>query len=145
MKGTWLTALALSVALAIAPAAAKDKEHDKGKHGSPEAGDQGHGNHFGDRDRAAIRDYYVDAGRAGHCPPGLAKKNNGCLPPGQAKKWQIGQRLPPAVVYDPLPPGLVVQLTPAPSGYRYVRVAGDILMISAGTRMVVDAIQDLGR
>jgi hypothetical protein len=21
----------------------------------------------------------------GHCPPGLAKKNNGCLPPGQAK------------------------------------------------------------
>lgn len=21
-----------------------------------------------------------------HCPPGLAKKNNGCLPPGQAKK-----------------------------------------------------------
>jgi hypothetical protein len=27
------------------------------------------------------------------CPPGLAKKNNGCLPPGQAKKmYNIGQR-----------------------------------------------------
>lgn len=30
-----------------------------------------------------------------HCPPGLAKKHNGCLPPGQAKKlYNIGQRLP---------------------------------------------------
>jgi Ni/Co efflux regulator RcnB len=32
-----------------------------------------------------------------------------------------------------------------PSGYRYVRVASDILLIAAGTGMVVDAIQDLGR
>ncbi|MEO7365446.1 MAG: hypothetical protein ABIW03_03920 [Sphingomicrobium sp.] len=29
----------------------------------------------------------------GGCPPGLAKKNNGCLPPGQAKKlYSVGQR-----------------------------------------------------
>ncbi len=29
------------------------------------------------------------------CPPGLAKKNNGCLPPGQAKKlYNAGQRWP---------------------------------------------------
>jgi Ni/Co efflux regulator RcnB len=144
VKRTWLTALALIAVLAIGPAAARDKGHDKGKHGS-HAEDQGRGNHFGDRDRAAIRDYYVDAGRGGHCPPGLAKKNNGCLPPGQAKKWQMGQPLPAGVVYESLPPALIVQLTPPPSGYRYVRVAGDILMISAGTRMVIDAIQDLGR
>lgn len=145
MKATWLTALAVTLALAVAPGAAKDKDHDKGKHGTPNAADQDHGKHFGDHDRVVIRDYYVDAGRSGHCPPGLAKKNNGCRPPGQAKKWAIGQPLPPAVIYAPLPPALVVQLTPPPSGYRYVRVAGDILMISAGTRMVVDAIADLGR
>ena len=31
----------------------------------------------------------------GGCPPGLAKKNNGCRPPGQAKKqYAVGQRLP---------------------------------------------------
>ena len=30
-------------------------------------------------------------------------------------------------------------------GYRYVRVASDILMIAAGTGMVADAIEDLGR
>jgi|SRR6478735_2617088 hypothetical protein len=27
----------------------------------------------------------------GGCPPGLAKKNNGCMPPGQAKKLYAGQ------------------------------------------------------
>lgn len=26
------------------------------------------------------------------CPPGLAKKHNGCMPPGQAKKYYRGQR-----------------------------------------------------
>jgi hypothetical protein len=31
--------------------------------------------------------------RRGSCPPGLAKKNNGCLPPGQARKiYNVGQR-----------------------------------------------------
>lgn len=28
----------------------------------------------------------------GGCPPGLAKKHNGCMPPGQAKKLYRGQR-----------------------------------------------------
>jgi hypothetical protein len=31
----------------------------------------------------------------GGCPPGLAKKNNGCMPPGQARKlYRTGQRFP---------------------------------------------------
>lgn len=35
---------------------------------------------------------YVGYGIGG-CPPGLAKKHNGCLPPGQAKKlFNVGQR-----------------------------------------------------
>jgi Ni/Co efflux regulator RcnB len=42
-------------------------------------------------------DTYWRDGRSfgSNCPPGLAKKNNGCLPPGQAKsQWNVGQRLP---------------------------------------------------
>jgi hypothetical protein len=36
----------------------------------------------------------------GGCPPGLAKKNNGCLPPGQAKKlYRVGQRFPAGYGY----------------------------------------------
>jgi len=81
---------------------------------------------------------------AGNCPPGLAKKNNGCLPPGQAKKlWLMGQPLPGSVVFYPLPGGLLGILTPAPAGYQYVRVASDILMMAIGTRMIVGALADL--
>lgn len=98
-----------------------------------------------ERDRGAIYGYYQPLYAAGNCPPGLAKKNNGCLPPGQAKKlWTVGQVLPVSVVYYPLPGVLLSQLTPAPSGYQYVRVANDILMIAIGTRLIAGAIADLG-
>jgi hypothetical protein len=97
-----------------------------------------------DRDRSAVYGYYRTQYAAGHCPPGLAKKNNGCLPPGQAKKlWAIGQPLPAGVVYYPLPGVLLAQLTPPPVGYQYVRVANDILMMAIGTRLIAGAIADL--
>jgi len=105
----------------------------------------GNSHRFGDQHRAAIRDYYAGEFHSGRCPPGLAKKHNGCMPPGQAKKWRVGYMLPRDVVYYELPPALVVRIGVPPPGYRYVRVAGDILMIAVGTSMVVDAIQDLGR
>lgn len=42
-----------------------------------------------DRDQqVAVYTPYRDYGLIKGCPPGLAKKNNGCLPPGQAKKLQ---------------------------------------------------------
>ena len=101
--------------------------------------------HFEDRHRVLVRDYYGEQFRGGRCPPGLAKKHNGCMPPGQAKKWQVGQRLPSDVIYYEVPRPLVVQIGAPPSGYRYVRVATDILMIAIATGMIVDAITDLGR
>jgi Ni/Co efflux regulator RcnB len=67
------------------------------------------------------------------------------MPPGQARKWHVGQPLPRDVVYYSVPQPLVLQIGQPPSGYRYVRVASDILMIAIGSGMVVDAIQDLGR
>ena len=50
---------------------------------------QGHGNPYA----------YGTHGPVGYgmggCPPGLAKKNNGCMPPGQARKlYRSGQRFP---------------------------------------------------
>jgi Ni/Co efflux regulator RcnB len=101
--------------------------------------------HFDSRHRVMVRDYYGQRYSAGRCPPGLAKKHNGCMPPGQAKKWQIGQRLQRDVIYYSVPQQLVVQIGQPPAGYRYVRVASDILMMAIGTGMIVDAIQDLGR
>jgi Ni/Co efflux regulator RcnB len=101
--------------------------------------------HFGDQHRAVVHDYYSEEFRRGRCPPGLAKKHNGCMPPGQAKKWTVGRPLPREVIYYHVPQPLLVQIGPAPTGYRYVRVASDILLIAIGTGMVIDAIQDLGR
>src|SRR5512147_2526541 len=121
-----------------------ERDRDEGQKGGGSHQGRG-GDHFSDRQRVAIREYYAAEFRGGRCPPGLAKKHNGCMPPGQAKKWGIGYVLPRDVVYYDLPPALSVQIGVAPPGYRYVRVAGDILMIAIGTSMVVDAIEDLGR
>ncbi len=101
--------------------------------------------HFEDRHRIVVHEYYSEQFRSGHCPPGLAKKHNGCMPPGQARKWIVGRPLPRDVIFYEVPPALVVQIGQPPSGYRYVRVASDILLIALGTGMVIDAIQDLGR
>lgn len=101
--------------------------------------------YFDDRERDYARSYYREEFSRGNCPPGLAKKNNGCLPPGQAKKWHRGAPLPSTLVYYPVPNEVIVHLRPAPSGHKYVRVASDILLIAIGSSMVVDAIEDLGR
>ncbi len=48
-----------------------------------------------DAPRAGDRGYALSYGKS--CPPGLAKKGNGCLPPGQAKKaYAVGALLPVA-------------------------------------------------
>jgi Ni/Co efflux regulator RcnB len=103
------------------------------------------GGYFGAPQRTAVQQYYGQQFRAGKCPPGLAKKNNGCMPPGQAKKWAVGQPLPGDVRYYPVPQPVLLQLGTPPAGHKYVRVAADILLIAVGTGMIVDAIQDLGR
>ena len=152
--GKFLVSAAAVFAMALSSAAFADPPpwagggKGKGKgHGHQSERDSrpDHRSYFVDEHRVYVREYYHDEFRRGKCPPGLAKKNNGCMPPGQAKKWQVGRPLPPDVVYYTVPQPLLVRLPPPPSGHRYVRVAADILLITVGTAMVVDAIQDLGR
>jgi Ni/Co efflux regulator RcnB len=134
-------------ALCAVPAlAAKPEWAGKGKADKQERNERqgGQGGHFSADQRAALHLLYGEELRAGRCPPGLAKKRNGCLPPGQAKKWAMGQPLPRDLVFYPLPALLHDRLGPPPAGHRYVRVATDILLITLGTSMVVDAIEDLG-
>lgn len=52
------------------------------------------GRDFGRDDNVRIlaRNFGGFGGRFDNCPPGLDKKDNGCLPPGQAKKF-LGSRL----------------------------------------------------
>jgi len=121
----------------------KDK-HEKDKKAKQSGDDSIRVNgYFAEPQRVAVRDYYQQQQRAGKCPPGLAKKNNGCLPPGKTRKWAVGQPLPADVIYHSVPQPLVVQIGVPPPGYRYVQVSSDILLLAIGTGMVIDAIQGL--
>jgi hypothetical protein len=140
-----LVIVTLAVGLAASASA------DKGGKGKGKGRDKGEGNKeavvvFTDRDRESVRTYWVDTYGRDNCPPGLAKKGNGCLPPGQAKKrYVVGRTLPASVVIEPLPPALVTRLGPAPAGYHYAVVDGDVVKLAVGTRLVVDAIRAILR
>ena len=160
LKFRLLTAAVLAAGLTLAggPAWADDDRNERKEHHGHTDRDRGRDSaraqsgvtvnvnvQIGERERVVIHEYYVEEIRGGRCPPGLAKKHNGCLPPGQAKKWAKGRPLPREVIFHELPPALVIKIGAPPPGYRYVRVANDILMIALGSGMVVDALADLGR
>lgn len=135
----------LALALLVAGAAFADQPgRGKGNSGRPGASGTSVAITIGAADQALIREYFGTALKSGKCPPGLAKKNNGCQPPGQAKKWAKGQRLPGDVVFFDLPRDLRTRLD-VPLGAKLVRVGLDVLLIAAGTGMVLDAVEDLAR
>ncbi len=152
-----LTAILLAAAIGFSPAALAEKGgHGKDKH---EHSERGSGKHkkerdhsrrhhdddsvtivIGGSDKVLLRQYIVEDFHS-HCPPGLAKKRNGCLPPGQAKKrYVIGDVLPGDVYWEPLPRHILTRLGSVRPGYQYVRVDKDVLLISEATKKVVDAV-----
>lgn len=150
----YLAAFFVSAALSLGSAWADKPDwagKNKGGKANGHAAQQGQGgaaaggHRFDTDSRRMVEDYYGSRFRAGKCPPGLAKKHNGCMPPGQAKKWAMGQPVPRDLRFYDLPKDLRSRLPPPPPEHRYVRVASDILLIAVGTRMVVDAIEDIGR
>lgn len=102
------------------------------------------GTYFNDQHRTVARTYYTQQyGNGRNCPPGLAKKNNGCMPPGQARHWAVGQPVPRGVTVYTVPRPVLVQLPPAPYGYRYARLGNDIVLVQAQNNLIVDIIQGL--
>jgi hypothetical protein len=95
-------------------------------------------------DAVTIQAYYQAATADGRCPPGLTRNGDSCLPPGQTRRWMLGQVLPSGVAAEPLPPELSARLHPM-FGWHYVRVGGDILMVSNGPGIVGAGMPDLIR
>jgi len=89
-------------------------------------------------DQVTIRDFLLKNYQQ-NCPPGLAKKDNGCLPSGQARKYSIGQKLPVGVLTQAVSPGLLYLLH-TPPGHRYVMVDQDVLLIENLNKIVVGAV-----
>jgi Ni/Co efflux regulator RcnB len=125
--------------------AAKEREKDR-KHAEKRdrRDDVRPGAYFDDSHREHARRYYAEHYRgARNCPPGLAKKNNGCMPPGQARKWDVGQPVPRGVTIYSVPQPVIMHLPPAPYGYRYARIGGDIVLIEVQRNLIVDVIHAL--
>jgi len=124
-----------------------DKQHSSDQHkesSSHHHDDNNSRMYFNDDRTQYIKRYYSESKHNGkNCPLGLAKKHNGCQPPGHEKKWHKGERLSRDVIYYDLPHSLTVELGHVPAGQKIVRVGTDILLISIGTGMVLDALQDL--
>ena len=102
------------------------------------------GSYFNDQHRTYVRQYYTQHyGQGRSCPPGLAKKNNGCMPPGQARKWDVGQPIPRGVTLYEVPRQVLVQLPPPPYGYRYARIGNDVVLVQRQNNLIVDIIVNL--
>ena len=117
----------------------KAKGHEKQEERAERREDIRQGQYFDDRRREDVHRYYAEhyGGRKG-CPPGLAKKHNGCMPPGQARKWEVGRPLPRDVVVYQVPQPVLTYLPPPPVGYRYQRVGGDLVLVHICDRVAVD-------
>ena len=80
----------------------------------------------------------------GGCPPGLAKKHNGCMPRGWRRSvTRSDTRYRHGIECDPLPSALAILLGAPPVGYRYGILDGDVVKLAIGTALVVDAIEGL--
>jgi hypothetical protein len=96
------------------------------------------------RDRYDDGVRYVGYGRS--CPPGLAKKGNGCLPPGQARKlYRVGDRFDTGLFGLATVPLAYQAFYPDTSYYRYsYDDSGYIYRVDSRTNMVSGLIPLLG-
>jgi hypothetical protein len=83
----------------------------------------GPGVYFGDRPRAAVRRYYEEHPLA--------------VGPS---RWKIGEPVPAGAALQPVPTAVAASLPRLPPGHRYVEIDGEVVMIAAGSKMVVDGI-----
>jgi hypothetical protein len=143
----------LGLTLSLQPALAKkDKDEDYGK-GRSHSNQKHRHNDYYERDESKASVFVnIEASRVHairsrmepyyyrKCPPGLAKKRNGCNPPGQVKHYRVGHAIPSYVDYWAVPQDVLVLLPPAPAYTQYVWVDRDILLISEASKKVLDAI-----
>src|SRR6059058_722992 len=125
MKKRHFVAAGIAASLLLAaPVFAKDhgnghgKGHDKHENMDDDRREEvRQGAYFNDHHREEVRSYYVQHyGEGKGCPPGLAKKHNGCMPPGQARKWEINRPLAKDIVYYEIPRRLTTELGQPPAG-----------------------------
>lgn len=108
----------------------------------------GHGNAYGHGNGQAYSVNGPVGYGVGGCPPGLAKKAVPCVPPGQAKKLAVGQRLPAGFAnpyaYNQIPYNLRSQYGLNPNSNYYYN-NGYLYGVDPRTMVVQQAIAALLR
>lgn len=72
------------------------------------------------------------------CPPGLAKKAVPCVPPGQARKWQVGERIPGTTPWYEVRDYDRYDLPVPPDGSRYVLIDNDLVRVAIATGIILE-------
>lgn len=127
-------ALALALfALSGTTASAQDRGHDQNDHyRSRQNGDESNRPHhptFSDRDRQVTRDWYVR--NRSHLGRGWTERDR--LSPAMERRLRRGVRLEPVLrarMYW-LPADLTRRYGPAPRGYRYAIIGGNIVLLDS--------------
>lgn len=137
-----LLALTLPAATLADKPAHAGKGHGKGKHTVERVERRAHARQDDVRRavRQASRPVVVHA-QAG-CPPGLAKKNPACVPPGQARKHirAVGDSIDWDDVHVITRPGLYGLGVP-PSGQRYAIVDGRLVRVDRETGRILSVVR----
>jgi hypothetical protein len=96
---------------------------------------------FTSRERDLFKSWAIAEYGRGKCPPGLAKKEDGCLPRGAPRKrYMVGLALPPSTVIAPVPLDLTGRVGTPAVGYRYGMIDGDLVKLDLARGIVLDAI-----
>lgn len=142
MKTIALAAGAALLAFTSPALAKSDKGQGHGKHGASMHND--HNGNFKGKSKGSLYGY----GRGG-CPPGLAKKNTGCMPPGKFKKlYSTGQRYPGTYGslwnYNQIPLDLRSQYNLDRSN-RYYYGDGYLYQVDPRTRLIEQVVNAIVR
>jgi hypothetical protein len=142
MNGRSITACALALAfLAVSgkAALAQDRRQDRRPdttRESPNGANRQGGHSFNDHDRQVTRDWYQQHQRS----LGAGWRQRDRLSPSMQGRLRPGQRLDPQLrrQMHSLPPDLSRQYGPAPRGYRYAVIGGNVVLLDNG-----DQVQDV--
>jgi len=130
-------------AIASTTPAFADKSHGNGH------GNKNHSNQQGDRHDGNRQGWGTYGAWGNNCPPGLRKKNNGCMAPGQARKrYNNGQRWNDSYgtrwSYNQIPYDYRQQYNLDPNDRYYYR-DGYIYRVDNRTRLVEQVLSALLR
>lgn len=139
-------AAALLAAFAAVPAFADKGGHGNG-HGRDMDREHGRVAQLDQReDRRDARDTFAERHAGRDCPPGLDKKDNGCMAPGLVKhdtrRVIVGQALPRTGVRT-VPRAMLRDLPAARPGYRYAVVDNQVVLVSR-RNTVVNILRNTG-